>query len=190
MNNVEIWKPIKGYEGLYEVSNLGNVKRLKSDNTRKEKPLLFDDDRGYKRVQLYKDGKQKKHRVHRLVAEAFLPNPNNLPQVNHINEIRYDNRVENLEWCTAKYNMNYGNCIPNIKKSLTRPVVQFTLNGEFVKIWEGSRYIEKELGFRNQSICRCCRGERKMAYGYIWRYHYKSLWLKKHIPLINQKKVG
>lgn len=107
---MEEWKNIIGYEGLYEVSNKGNVR-----NVRRNKLLkLSKDYYGYIRVSLSKNGIQTGLKVHRLVAQAFIPNPNNLPQVNHRNEDKTDNSVENLEWCTAKYNNNYGHRTENI----------------------------------------------------------------------------
>lgn len=123
----EIWKDIKHYEGLYQVSNLGNVKTLdkyvnsgiKNNNKVKRKGKLLKqyNKRGYLQVTLTHNNKRKYVGVHRLVAQAFIPNPNNLPQVNHKDEDPLNNHVENLEWCTAKYNCNYGNRnskIPNI----------------------------------------------------------------------------
>ena len=112
----EIWKDIKGYEGLYQVSNTGKVKSLEKlkwngrgyqklpERIMKGKKC----GRGYLQVRLFKDGKSKNYYLHRLVAVAFIPNPDNLPQVNHRNEIKTDNCVDNLEWCDAKYNSNYG----------------------------------------------------------------------------------
>lgn len=116
---MEVWKDVVGYEGLYQVSNKGRVKRLinfdsklsyskKELTERKEKILKEECSNGYLRVTLTKNKKYKHFKVHRLVAEAFIPNPNNLPQINHKDINRKNNNVSNLEWCTAKYNMNYG----------------------------------------------------------------------------------
>ncbi|RFZ78320.1 endonuclease [Lacrimispora amygdalina] len=134
MKNKEVWKPIFGYEDLYEISNYGRVKSIerlvKSNNNnfrlQKEsirKPTV--NNRGYFSIRLCKNGKYKAQFIHRLVAIAFIDNPNNLPEVNHKDEDKKNNRVENLEWCTRKYNMNYGTVKdkiigiyvpPNVKK--------------------------------------------------------------------------
>lgn len=106
---IEIWKDITGYEGLYQVSNLGRVKSTQyfhGTNERILKPISTHN--GYFRVHLRKDGKLKTFKIHRLVAEAFIPNPDNLPQINHKDEDKTNNRVDNLEWCSARYNCNYG----------------------------------------------------------------------------------
>lgn len=108
----EIWKPIEGYEGLYEISNLGRVKSIQYFNhvnnksyprNKILKPL--PNDRGYHRVDLSKFGRSKRYRIHRLVAEAFIPNPNNFPEINHIDGNKQNNSINNLEWCTRKHNM-------------------------------------------------------------------------------------
>ena len=105
---MEEWKNVIGYEGLYEVSSIGNVRNVKRNTL-----LRFSNNQGYIQVYLYKNGIRKGFRVHRLIAQAFLPNPNNLPQVNHLDEDKTNNRVDNLEWCTAKYNSNYGHRTEN-----------------------------------------------------------------------------
>lgn len=99
----EIWKDIKGYEGLYKISNLGNVINVKTNNFKKASIDTY----GYYDIVLNKNGKHKHYRLHRLLASHFIANPNNLPCVNHINEIKSDNRLENLEWCTGAYNTQY-----------------------------------------------------------------------------------
>lgn len=126
----EEFRDIKGYEGLYQVSNLGKVKSLTRENqfylndikvTRilNSHIMKFHLNHGYLRVLLSKNGKRKWFFVHRLVAEAFIPNPNNLPFINHKSEIKTENNVENLEWCNAKYNVNYGTCKKRISKANT-----------------------------------------------------------------------
>jgi hypothetical protein len=125
MNNKEIWKDIPGYEGSYQVSNYGRVKRLEHiapNNIRLSEKIStqFKNQNGYMIVILSKNGEGKKFQVHRLVAQAFLPNPNNLPFVNHKDESRIHNNVENLEWCTAKYNSNYGTIKDRKSKNMTK----------------------------------------------------------------------
>ena len=134
----EIWKAVKGYEGLYEVSNFGNVRSLdrfvkaKNDSLTKKKGRIlvpfYESQKGYYQVSLSKDGKNKKHRVHRLVALAFLENPFNCTDVNHKDEDKTNNNVDNLEWCTRKYNNNYGT-----KPERTRKAMMGNTNGR--KAW-------------------------------------------------------
>lgn len=169
----EIWRPIKGYEGLYEVSNLGRVRSLdrwcshrRGKQLKKGKILLGGKDYdGYRLVLLYKEGKRKTFKVHRLVAEAFIPNPNNLPQVNHKDENKLNNSVDNLEWCDAKYNSNYGTHLEKISKK----VLQYDLEGNFIKEWQSTRECERN-GFSHTGISSCCRGKLKYYKGFIWRY--------------------
>jgi len=111
----EIWKKINGYEEKYMVSNLGNIKSLRTN-----KNYYLSNSKNYKRVSLYKNGKIKSYSVHRLVAEHFIPNPNNYPCVNHLDCNGNNNRVDNLEWCTYKKNNNYKN--HNLKKSISSAI--------------------------------------------------------------------
>lgn len=196
----EIWKDIKGYEQLYQVSNLGRVKSLekidKSGKIRKGK-LLKPAKSGRGKYKVYKvvlyNGKGEKttYAVHRLVALTFLDNPNNLPCINHKDENPANNQLSNLEWCTVKYNNNYGESIQkkseankqvqknNPKKS--KIVLQYDLNGNFIQEWPSSMEIQRQLGYFSTAIRNCCLGrivkdskgcnyQHKSAYGYIWKY--------------------
>lgn len=173
----ELWKPIKGYEWLYEVSNLGNVRSL-PNKTRKGIRLLKktpDVSYGYYIVNLYKNGKTVTFRVHRLVAETFLPNPNNYPVVNHINEIKTDNRVCNLEWCTVQYNTCYGTGLKRTSEkqkndpNRSKKIVQMSLSGEVIKVWPSLNETRRN-GFRQHSVYDCCQGKQKTHRGYLWAY--------------------
>lgn len=159
---MEIWKTIEGYPN-YMVSNLGRVKSL---NYGKEKLLKPGFNGRYYFVYFCKEGKQKNYKVHRLVAQAFIPNPNNLPEVNHIDENKTNNRVDNLEWCDRKYNINYGTRTEKTRK----PILQFTKNGEFVKRWNSGMDIERELEFNSGNISSCCLGKLKTCCGYKWGF--------------------
>lgn len=180
MNFMEIWKDIKWYKGLYQISNMGRVKSLERNVVRgrgglykiEEKILKSDKNRdGYLFVHLCKNGKRKHHLIHRLVAQAFIPNPHNLQQVNHRDENKTNNRVENLEWCDAKYNMNYGTSIERIIKYNSIPILQFTLDGKFIRKWNSAKEVQKELGFNNSNIGNCCKGKNyKSVGGYVWMY--------------------
>lgn len=174
---IEIWRDIKDYEGLYQVSNFGRVRSLGNGNSNRSKVKILKpgNTRGYLRVCLCKDGKEKNFLVHRLVAEAFIPNPLNLPQVNHKSEDKKDSRVENLEWCDHKYNMNYGTRNKSISKKntngkLSKPVLQYSQDGTLICEWVSASEIERQLGYIRGGISNCCRGETTQAYGYLWKY--------------------
>lgn len=156
-------KDIKNYEGLYAITPEGEVWSYK--NKRFLRPQANRD--GYLRVGLYKDGKSKKYSIHRLVAEAYIPNPDNLPQVNHKDENKTNNCLQNLEWCNCKYNNNYGTHNEKISNSLKKPILQYTLDGEFVREWPSTTDVGKEF---IKGINHCLKGRNKTAYNYIWKY--------------------
>lgn len=196
---LEHWRPVVGYESDYQVSNWGRVKSLARVDSRgnrvPERILKLQKDKyGYLTVCLYKDGKQKLCKVHRLIAQAFIPNPDNLPIVNHKDEnkennfvfIREDGSVDfnksNLEWCDYKYSADYGTRNERIAKAtserlkgvyntkLSKPVYQYTLDGTFIREWSSVREVQRQTGWSHAHISQCCNGKRKSAYNYIWRY--------------------
>lgn len=179
----EIWKDIDGFEGSYQVSNLGRVKSMNRQviysNGRvhlvKEKIIRLSRDRkGYLRACLVDVNKKKYSRqVHRLVAKAFIPNPHNFPQVNHKNEKHDDNREYNLEWCTAEYNLNYGNRNRLASDSRGRDILQFTIAGKFICKHTGARNAARALGRAPEcaaNIASCAHHKRNVAYGYKWEW--------------------
>lgn len=168
---IEIWKDIVGFEGLYQISNLGNVKSLNYLHTGKERILkLSKNQYGYLYVTFRKNGEKKNYLIHRLVCQSFIPNPNNLPQVNHKDECKTNNCVENLEWCTCKENINYGSHNKRVSEKMSKTVLQFTKDGEFIKEWKSGKDIQRILGFDSSHISRCCLGKRKSAFGFVWKY--------------------
>lgn len=180
MEKTEVWKSLDfmGYPD-YEVSNLGRVKSLDkyinscygSKQLRKEKILKQGKcTNGYLKVVLVKNGKIKNFTIHRLVALAFIPNPENYNYVNHKDENKQNNKVENLEWCTAKYNTNYGTSIKKMSKAKSKPILQYTKDGIFIKEWDSATTASKELNISQGNITECCKGKRKSASGFIWRY--------------------
>ena len=158
---MEQWKPVKDYEGLYWISDLGNIKSAKG---LKRKATQIN---GYEYVTLYKNGKQSHKLIHRLVAEAFLPNPDMLPEVNHISENKLDNSVNNLEWCTHKYNHNFGT---GHDKSAEKQGRKVKLEGEIVKIHESVREAARSVGKSHKDIYNVCNGRRNTSSGFRWEY--------------------
>lgn len=156
----EIWKPIKGYEKLYEVSNFGKIKSLKKKIILKQ----FKNTNGYFQVELWKNKKGKQFLVHKLVAESFILNINNFPFINHIDENKENNCTNNLEWCTAKYNCNYG----TRNSRLSSPVICIELNKTYNSIKEAS----KDLNIQQAHISGCCAKRKHYitAGGYHWQY--------------------
>ena len=179
----EIWKNVVGYEGLYQVSNLGGVKSLDYKHTGKEKIMKpFKNKKCYLYVYLYKNDERKIFRVHRLVAAAFIPNPENKPCIDHINTIRDDNRVDNLSWVTYKENTNNPISLKRLlDKSPTvgkfgkdhfraRPVYQYSLDGKLVRKWNCIADAVNGICISHGNIIACCLGNRKTCGGFIWQY--------------------
>lgn len=176
----EIWVDIKGYDNFYKISSFG---RLKNKNG---KILKENKSRDYLQYQLRKNNKRQCKGVHKWVAEVFLDkkdfkcmpyedrNMVNLDEleVNHKDENKLNNNVNNLEWCTAKYNANYGTKIKRIKRKLGKPIKQFERDDVFVKKWNSISEASKELGINRKSIMQCCNHEKrhKTAGGYKWEF--------------------
>ena len=155
----EIWKDAPGFPG-YQVSNAGRVRSF-------YRVLATDSIKGYYRVRLYRNGRVSRIYIHRLVAMAFVPNPDGLPQINHKNEIKTDNRVENLEWCTAKYNNAYGTGRERAAKSRSKAVGQYTTGGILVATYDRIKDAREKYGSHIFSVLS---GKRKTAGGFVWKY--------------------
>ncbi|MGJ7024974.1 NUMOD4 domain-containing protein [Petrimonas sulfuriphila] len=182
----EIWKDIVGFENMYQISNYGNVKSLerivpfgRSYRTIKERIVnKYDNGKGYLYVKLYKKHKETDKYVHRLVAESFLINPNEYPQVNHIDENKQNNMVENLEWCSVSYNIKYANGmnkrlttrIKNGAKTAERPVLQFSLNGDFIKEFKSAYQANRELNIHEPNIRESIKRKNGTCGGFRWVY--------------------
>ena len=203
LSMTEEWRDVKDYKGLYQVSNMGRVKSLKRivwDSVRGYYKTVHErilkgkkSSTGYLQVHLYQDGKGKWCYVHRLVAEAFIPNPDNLPQINHISEDKENNHVDNLEYCTAKYNINHGTHNKRVSEKLrgrkhseehikkmaekltnhpkkSKPVFSVDkVTGE-IKEYPSAHEAERQTGIAQSDITKCCQGKAKSAGGYYWHY--------------------
>lgn len=186
----EQWKPIQGYDGRYCISNHGRVYSHLSKRVLKNSKT----NNGYLTVELFDDNhKSKRHLVHRLVGETFLDNPNKYPCINHKDENRSNNFVDNLEWCTHKYNSNYGTCIEKrvantdyskpfykehaLENSMKRrvKVSQYSVDGELLNVYESGADASRETGISHSHILECCAGKRcKTVGGFVWKYTERS----------------
>ena len=172
----EIWKDIKNYEKLYQISNLGNVRRIDRKTIRMLKQYK-NKNTNYKQVILSNENKQKLKLVHRLVAETFIENKENKRCVNHIDGNKENNKVDNLEWCTYSENTNHSYKNQLQKKlygkdnKLSKKIIQYDLEGNMIKVWSALREVQRELGITNGNISSCCNGHSKTAGGYIWKYY-------------------
>lgn len=163
----ETWKPIADYVGLYEVSNKGRVRNLKTGRILKP----GNNGRGYLFVGLYKNGAVKYHYLHRLVALTFIPNPNKLPEVNHKDEIRTNNKLDNLEWISHRDNSNYGKRNERVSKSKSKAIVQFDLStGLIIKTYSSTITATRVTGINQGNISKAARGLIKSAGRFGWRY--------------------
>lgn len=157
----EIWKDIEGYDGFYQVSNLGRVKSVKSKYLRKLN-LTHD---GYCKINLSSNGETHWFRVHRLVAQAFIPNPENKPEVNHIDEDKTNNNVDNLEWVTRKENANHGTLYTRLSKINGKPVICVESGVTYDSISQCARL----MNIQQSSISQMLSGKRKSAGGYTFK---------------------
>lgn len=156
----EIWKSVIGYEDKYQVSNFGRIKSRNYNHTKEEKILkLSTDNKGYLTVTLWSNDKGKTYKVHRIVADTFIPNNYNLPCVNHKDENKQNNHIKNLEWCTYSYNNTYGTRIERISVKNRKKVICLTTGEIFNSINEAGRKMNIDCG----DISRCCRNKQKSA---------------------------
>lgn len=173
---IPVWKPVVGYEKFYEVSNEGEIRSLPrmvhgGRGVYYEKPgrirkKILNKSNGYYMMFLCGETDKKCVYVHRIVAQAFCENPNNYELVNHINEIKTDNRAKNLEWCSKEYNNRFN----GKDQRSCKAIEQFSLDGKFIASWSGAREASKALGIEYKNISAACTGKRNTAGGYKWRF--------------------
>lgn len=203
----EMWKPIAGYEGLYEVSNYGRVRSVAHFITKTNGVVYPIKSRfihvttfpkGYYGVMLYKDKKHKHAYIHRLVAETFIPNPNNFETVNHKDENKTNNHVSNLEWCSSDYNIHYGSGINRMRETQRKnnlggkPVLQYTLDGKFVKEYQSVGAAARHLGTRPNYIFKCCHeySDYSQVKGYQWKFKDSDKKIKNILPIVQMDLDG
>ncbi len=177
----EIWKDIKNYEGLYQISNFGNVKSLekyryngKKYYTQKEKILKQQVDKnGYKVIVLHRNKEIQAFKIHRLVAQAFIPNPKDKAEVNHIDGNKANNNIHNLEWVTTKENVHHAFKNHLVSQHNNTSVEQYSLDGTLLKKWNSISEAQRELKLKKSAISNisaCCQHQKPTAFGYIWEY--------------------
>ena len=162
----EIWKDIEGYEGFYQVSNFGKVRSLINKQIKILKTRVHPN--GYELINL----KGKTFRLHYLVAKTFLENPKKYKEINHKDENKLNNRVDNLEWCNRKYNCNYGSLPEKVGKRFSKKILLIDVNSKYKSIcpFPSAMEAERIMGIDHSSIIKCCKGKIKTAGGYVWRY--------------------
>lgn len=185
----ETWKEIPNYEGIYEISTRGFIRTI----SKRLQKTPYITNKGYLAIDLYKNKKRKKHLIHRLIAETFISNPNNYPCVNHKDGNKLNNDINNLEWCTQKYNMQeaarlgllntwcgklFGKNHPNYKFrgkwKTQKPIYQCDLEGVILKRFNSCEEAKRETNIEASHISECCNNKRKTAGGYIWKYEKEN----------------
>lgn len=179
----EIWKPVKGFEGLYEVSNMGRVRSLdrvvyqKNKFGRMSRHIYYGQiikqqkqRNGYFIVNLYRNGQIEKCLVHRLVGSCFLEKKDGKDCINHLDCDKSNNRAENLEWCTQSENVQYAYDVGAMKPPHMRKVAQYSLDGVLLKVWESQSEASRNLGIYQSNIYKVCSGKRNQTGGFIWKY--------------------
>lgn len=194
IKEIEIWKDIQGYEGLYQVSSLGRIKSLNRYKQAKNDSISSFKERikklqlsykGYLMVTLSRNKERKTFFVHRLVALAFLPNTENKPHIDHIDTNKQNNNVNNLRWVTPAENNNNSLTKEKLKNfrdkmksgdySRSKIVLQYSLSGDFIKEWTNITTIHKEMNYNPSCISECCNNKQKTAYGFLWKFKDKTI---------------